>query len=186
MAVSVQFVVSDRGQDAEATRLGGQPSWLEGPSWPVSRSTGEPMWFIGQFRIQGRADGGRLAYVFMTNAAGYADDAWEYDAGENAVIVQPGGTIPGFVSVSSDSTGPTCGLAAFPEPCKDPAFEFNRIGGDPVWMQADETPEGGQWRLVAQLDSTALPFPVNFGDAGHGYVFVGERCSEGRFLWQGC
>jgi hypothetical protein len=35
-----------------------------------------------------------MAYVFMTDATEYVDDAWEPEGGENAVIVQPGGRLP--------------------------------------------------------------------------------------------
>jgi hypothetical protein len=144
------------------------------------------MWFIGQFQISGADEPGRLAYVFMTNAAGYADDAWEYDAGENAVIIQPGGTVPEFVTVAATATGPTCGPVAIPKPVADPDPEFfNRIGGRPTWIQTENTLDDG-WRFVAQLDSRDLPFEVNFGDIGSGYVFVDADLAEGRFFWQGC
>lgn len=184
MVGTVQFAISDHDQGAEETRIGGQPHWLETAQWPTSRSTGDQMWFIGQFRTSGPEGDSRMAYVFMTNAAGYADDAWEYDAGENAVIIQPGGVVPRFVSVSATSTGPTCGPVALPAPSNEPEHNYTRIGGPPIWLQADGPPADGPWRLVAQLDSMALPFTVNFGDGGWGYVFVNEGCSEGRFLWQ--
>jgi uncharacterized protein YwqG len=58
----------------------------------------------------------------------------------------------------------------------------NKIGGVPGFLQGDEFPDGGPWKLVLQLDSTTVPFWVNFGDAGIGYAFISEDGSRGKFL----
>lgn len=60
----------------------------------------------------------------------------------------------------------------------------NKIGGTPGFMQGDAFPSGGEWKLLLQLDSTMVPFYVNFGDAGIGYAFISEDGRAGRFLWQ--
>jgi uncharacterized protein YwqG len=62
----------------------------------------------------------------------------------------------------------------------------NKIGGTPWFLQGDEFPSGTGWRLLLQLDSTKVPFSINFGDAGIGYVFLNERGESARFLWQCC
>lgn len=75
------------------TKFGGQPVWLSGPEWPVSRKTGNPMCFICQIALAPELFGeipGRMAYLFMTDEAEVVDGTWEPDGGENAVIVQPG------------------------------------------------------------------------------------------------
>ncbi|HEY2345075.1 MAG TPA: DUF1963 domain-containing protein [Xanthomonadaceae bacterium] len=64
------------------------------------------------------------------------------------------------------------------------ALEGNKIGGTPAFLQGDEFPEGNGWRLLLQLDSTQVPFFVNFGDAGVGYAFVDANATSARFLWQ--
>ena len=64
------------------------------------------------------------------------------------------------------------------------ALDGNKIGGAPVFIQGDEIPKQGLWRLLLQLDSMTVPFFVNFGDAGVAYVFVNAEGSEGKFLWQ--
>ena len=64
------------------------------------------------------------------------------------------------------------------------ALEGNKIGGTPMFIQSDEFPAGGPWVLLLQLDSTTVPFYINFGDAGIGYVFVSHDGSQGRLLWQ--
>ncbi len=64
------------------------------------------------------------------------------------------------------------------------ALEGNKIGGTPMFIQSDEFPAGGPCVLLLQLDSTTVPFYINFGDAGIGYVFVSHDGSQGRLLWQ--
>lgn len=59
-----------------------------------------------------------------------------------------------------------------------------KIGGTPAFLQGPEFPEGGNWRLLLQLDSANVPFSVNFGDAGVGYAFLSEDGTSGKFLWQ--
>jgi len=64
------------------------------------------------------------------------------------------------------------------------ALVGNKIGGTPVFIQSDEFPKGGPWRLLLQLDSMTVPFHVNFGDAGVGYAYISEDGESGKFLWQ--
>jgi hypothetical protein len=49
--------------DTPVYKLGGQPVWLEEPFWPVSRSFGTEMTFVGQFPIPG--DRRKLSYLFV-------------------------------------------------------------------------------------------------------------------------
>lgn len=164
------------------TKLGGQPTWLQDPQWPLSTSLAEPMTFIGQFRLD--TDGAvRMAYVFMTDSEEYVDGTWEPEGGENAVIVQPDGRLPQFVAARALHKGPSW-------PAEDhlPVDEqmdgdeepWEFLGGEPVWLQGDETPGPG-WVLVGQLTDR---LGHNFGDAGVGYIFVSPDGAEGRFLWQ--
>ncbi len=60
----------------------------------------------------------------------------------------------------------------------------NKIGGIPLFLQNTEFPGPGNWRLLLQLDSTQVPFYVNFGDNGIGYVFLSEDGLTAKFLWQ--
>jgi len=64
------------------------------------------------------------------------------------------------------------------------ALEGNKIGGSPIFIQNTEYPGPGRWRLLLQLDSTKVPFSVNFGDAGVGYLFLSEDGWVAKFLWQ--
>jgi uncharacterized protein YwqG len=63
-------------------------------------------------------------------------------------------------------------------------LDGNKVAGTPGFIQADEFPEAGPWRLQLQLDSMTVPFHVNFGDAGIGYAYISEDGRSGTFLWQ--
>ncbi|GAB2599734.1 hypothetical protein GCM10027168_35990 [Streptomyces capparidis] len=177
----IEFVPADGPVREPVTKVGGQPVWLEEPQWPLGASSGEPMEFLGQFAL----DGGRLAYVFMSEYDNAPTGTWDPEGGENAVIVQPGGRVPEFVTVRARAEGPTAGDDHLPRPAERHTSVF--LGGPgalPEWVQEDEHPGEG-WELVAQL-TEELPFFVNFGDAGAGWAFVSPDGKEGRFLWQCC
>lgn len=78
------------------TKFGGQPVWLEDPCWPLSCEYGTPMQFICQIVLTADLFGdieSRMAYLFMTDwdGEGPFPDTFDPQAGENAVILQPGG-----------------------------------------------------------------------------------------------
>jgi uncharacterized protein YwqG len=60
----------------------------------------------------------------------------------------------------------------------------NKIGGSPLFIQSDQFPGEGRWTLLLQLDASEVPFSINFGDAGVGYVFLSEDGKTAKFLWQ--
>lgn len=77
------------------TKFGGQPVWLTEPQWPLSRMYSTPMQFICQIRLYPELFGtleAQMAYLFMTESVGEKGfpETWDSDAGENAVILQPG------------------------------------------------------------------------------------------------
>jgi hypothetical protein len=77
------------------TKFGGQPVWLTEPQWPLSRMYNAPMQFIGQIRLYPELFGpleAQMAYLFMTQYEGESvfPETWDPEAGENAVILQPG------------------------------------------------------------------------------------------------
>ncbi|MEV4539092.1 hypothetical protein AB0J82_35495 [Asanoa sp. NPDC049518] len=86
--------------DKPIAKLGGQPFWVDEPFWPASRGSGEPMTFIGQFPLPGSGIG--MAYLFLSDE----DGTFELEGGENALLVQPGGRVPPFVSGETRRTGP--------------------------------------------------------------------------------
>jgi uncharacterized protein YwqG len=220
---SIEFVETNKPICEFATKFGGQPNWIQKPEWPLSKTTGEPMRFIGQIALEPELFGqiaGKMAYLFMTDDAA-VDGTWEAYGGENALIIQPGQT---EIKTEPLTEGPTLyrmekklfGAMNDPKtleydvrliPGQDPEWldetaefklpkeEFearnkslcgNKIGGIPGFLQGDEFPDDGTWKLVLQLDSASVPFWVNFGDAGIGYAFISEDGRRGKFLWQCC
>ncbi|MGR4884040.1 hypothetical protein ACIPUC_32130 [Streptomyces sp. LARHCF249] len=80
--------------------------------------------------------------------------------------------------------------ALYEERQKDAAgsIRMNQLGGPdvvPVWLQRDDLPGEG-WQLIAQLDSRQLPFDVNFGDSGVGYLFFSPDGKNAEFFFQSC
>ena len=111
MALSYTLTFSPVDDDITdpVTKFGGQPTWLEAPQWPLSRELERPMRFIGQVALTDElmpGHAGQMAYLFMTDDdEDYVDDTWEPDGGENALILQPGGTP--HVPCVAQATGPT-------------------------------------------------------------------------------
>lgn len=64
------------------------------------------------------------------------------------------------------------------------ALEGNKVGGAPIFLQGDEFPGGGPWRLLLQLDSVRVPFSVDFGDGGIAYAFIDPAGQTAKLLWQ--
>jgi hypothetical protein len=167
------------------TKLGGFPTWTDTPAWPLSASLGKPMPFIGQVQLPAIGSApARLSHLFLAqDDEEDIEDTWEPDAGENALICQPGRLAP-FLTTEPRTEGPiyVSDIAVTLVPVAADEQPGSFIGGAPMWLQADETPAG--FTFVFQLDSTQLPFPVNFGGDGIGYAFVDLATGEGRFLWQ--
>jgi len=107
---TLKFHETDTPITDAVTKFGGQPVWLDTPQWPLSRSTGNQMQFIGQVQIYPEIFGHlavQMAYLFISEDLNgqnipitpqtFAPDqsvhvlyTWEPDGGENAVILQPG------------------------------------------------------------------------------------------------
>lgn len=86
------------------TKFGGQPVWEESPCWPLSRSTGEPLRFMCQIALDPALFGAqptRMAYLFLNDEA---DNSFDAESGENAVVLQPGRFAGRF---SATATGPS-------------------------------------------------------------------------------
>jgi hypothetical protein len=127
--------------------------------------------------------GQKMAYIFMTDDdTEYCDGTWEPEGGENAVILQPA-PFECLVETSPLAVGPTLrkrvtepqgfwgklsGRAvasslsdvelAVREVEADPNMNNvalqSRIGGEPGWLQNDETPPGGWKRLCLWIKTS--------------------------------
>jgi hypothetical protein len=90
---SLTFRPVETPLDDFRTKFGGQPTWMAGPQWPLSRATGEPMRFICQVAIDPLLFGNApssVAYLFITDGETFVDNTWDAEGGENALVVQPG------------------------------------------------------------------------------------------------
>ena len=90
---------------AKVSKFGGQPNWLTEPEWPIDKDKNEKMSFIGQIELTPDLFGvtqGKMAYLFM-NADDEADETWDPNSGQNAVIVQPGNNV---IDTVPEATGP--------------------------------------------------------------------------------
>ncbi|GHF67536.1 hypothetical protein GCM10018790_51870 [Kitasatospora xanthocidica] len=92
---------SERPITAPVPKLGGEPCWLAGPTWPLSPATGEPLVFIGQFPVPGEEP--RLAYLFLAADEGMMAGP-DPEAGDALLLVQPGGRIPAFAVIGPPGT----------------------------------------------------------------------------------
>ncbi|MEU8356297.1 hypothetical protein AB0C27_09815 [Nonomuraea sp. NPDC048882] len=184
LAYAMTFSTGREPIDDFLPKLGGDPVWLEAPQWPLCYRHERPMGFIGQFRLPGERL--RMAYLFM---GVQCELTFEPDAGENALIVQPG-RVPSFietipVAVGDSLVGPE--LLIDLEEVEQAELERweSHLLGEPVWLQHRQYPPGGPWSFFFQLESSMEGvYEVNFGDGGIGYGFLSADEEEGRFLWQ--
>ncbi len=164
-----------------ATKFGGDPVWLTGPTWPVSRGwPGRKMMFLCQIALDKLFQGGedRLAYIFVTHPASPQDtffdpDVTEPTAGENAVFVQPGGKPP--PRRVEEATGPTLFDA------EGRSYEGRprlRRGVDPEFLTARAfraLSEGERERYFTAVDGNKLGGVPNF--------FQGDAWPKGK-IWR--
>ncbi|MCS5522111.1 hypothetical protein NY551_05120 [Curtobacterium flaccumfaciens pv. oortii] len=161
-----------------SSRLGGLPAVHDGFDWPTCAEHDEPMQFTAQLEYDGR-----LILVFICQADPGSCPSWDPDAGSNAAIVVGGRDLhpagrPASPSGTAVLTGEPWLLGvhqAGTDDYSDALFEAGadgvtvagQWGGNPAWIQNDETPDG--YRFVAMLDED--PLGSNFG-GGSAYVFA--------------
>lgn len=172
-----------------ASRFGGLPAVPDGFQWPLCAEHGEPMQFTAQL-----ADGDDLILVFFCQANPGMCDSWDPDSGCNAGIVVPSTGLHLAEAPESES-----GTAVFDEGAwllqVQPGDHTDwpaaadegrsaghvvagQLGGEPLWIQGDETPDAH--RFVAML--MEMPFGFNFG-GGWAYVFA-DDAGHAKVLWQ--
>jgi hypothetical protein len=169
----LEFVSAGGPIREPVTKIGGQPVWLEAPQWPLSRETGEPLQFLGQFTL----DGGRLAYLFMgEHNVGYGTH--DPEGGENAVVIQPGGRVPDFVTVRVQAEGPAACVDHLPRLAKDKTSVFlGGPGAEPGWIHEERSPGEG-WALVVQLTTELIDWLPTDGLGEDGVTEDIEPCSS--------
>ena len=203
---TIRFRLADEPVRTPVTKFGGQPVWLSEPQWPLSRSLGSPMQFIGQIELFVELFGHNdacMAYIFMTDWNGESSfpDTFDPDSGENAVVLQPG-TFTG--PTTPLLTGPSLyrrvlpenGLPALEVPCEfavellpgeDPdQFEFPRVdpsdrgawqaAWEPYWRELSEDKIGGT--PVSPFHLAPFPYP----EGGPWKLLLQLNEDDGRFI----
>lgn len=169
---------SDLTAPLVSSRLGGLPAVHDGFNWPTCAEHDEPMQFTAQLEYDGS-----LILVFICQADPGSCPSWDPDAGSNAAIVVGGRDLhpagrPASPSGTAVLTGEPWLLGvhqvgaddyyeALIEARADGVTVAGQWGGNPAWIQNDETPDG--YRFVAMLDED--PLGSNFG-GGSAYVFA--------------
>ena len=175
----------DRPIDEPVTKIGGQPVWRSGPAWPIALD-GAPMPFYAQFALPW-AD--RTAYLFIDPEA---SGALICQPGRIDVPVEARETGPS-VAMETDAQDSfvirrrdVCSEAAVdlepgndPQAWDEPAFagpeatddrDWNKIGGTPIWLQEDVTPDEPGWRFLFQFTAAAMGRELGDGAEVYGLV----------------
>ncbi|WP_327432648.1 hypothetical protein [Streptomyces sp. NBC_01236] len=173
------------GPDAPAPRTGGVPLAPRGFAWPTCRECGGPLQFLAHLPL----DIGVVAVFFCQNDPGMCDD-WNATGGANRAYLFTGELARAAVPAEGETLlGAVTALRRHPAdtPTEEPVL--GRLGGEPDWLQGDETPDcprcAGRMAFVAELEEGCdFATSANFGGGGRGYVFGCRPCVEAAFLWQ--
>ena len=162
------------------TKFGGQPVWLDDPTWPLAPATGEPMEFVAQVRLDPEVFGNQqetLAYLFVADAV-WSEDTWDPDSGESAVVVQPGD--PPTVPTVDRREGPTLhhllNDRGGPEPSPPESCEFEALtipGLDPASVDKEMRRrwKADPWLEFLDKANGALGTPRGIKVGGDPYFF---------------
>lgn len=203
-------------------KFGGAPIFMQAIDWPTCRHCLQKMVFLAQIPLQQPirfSNEYEMAYVFMCpgkfdNKGWLECHTWLPFSGANAVILQEhsdkgisseiGSEYPDYALNLEQKLEPFIDTADYSidENIRSMVTEQTKIGGVPLWLQANETPLCPQcnkpMRFVAQfaaeLDGGLPADPTkwdkekykffDFGDAGIGYLFICENECKAAFLWQ--
>jgi hypothetical protein len=174
------FVTGEVSAESAGARVGGKPIALAATAWPLCKRCGGPLRFIAQHPLEG---GAHVLAFQCENAPGMCDE-WAPASGANLVMVVSGGVPLNAPTATKNpgaqpTFGPPVGLGASGD------REVGILGGEPQWIQADETPEccGSAMRFVMQLEESAHR-QLNFCGGGAAYVFVCTACNKGAYIMQ--
>lgn len=125
---------------------------------------GAPLPYLGCFTTEDGANG----MIFLDDAV---DESWAPEDSANAVLIE-GQEVPSWIQLKECDNPPV----VIPDEVE---LEFD--GGEPKWLQGDETPEGSTF--LFEIPSNISP-DLNIGDGyGTAYVFNGSD-GVARLLWQ--
>jgi hypothetical protein len=191
------------GKGAPLAKVGGEPEPVGMLRWPVCRMCGTPMRFLFQLpHVPGKVDLSPYAavYVFQCeNPDTVCYRSMPEDGANAAVAVLAGepkveGERPKGLAYNSWSLGfapaeeDTAALSVDVNEATSEQLQAldraqeeapeSKVGGVPGWVNGDAMLQccGEPARFVAQL--SAMPFGLDFGDSGRGYLFRCQRQPE--------
>ena len=206
--MTITLILDDPVVDPSAPVLvGGLPDIPAGAgfTWPRCATCFGALTYLG--RIPHPVDPSLRLLVFKCeNRPGQCHD-WRAFTGDNRVMAVPAG--PRMVQVTPpDPVAPVVDdqwsghprvvdASSYPAARDqliatgmDPRQILGCLGGEPAWVQTDETPLcpdcGEPMILAAQLEEgPRWPTALNFGGRGTGYVFYcAHHLDQAAFLWQ--
>lgn len=142
-----------------------------------------------------------LLLIFMCQNNPGSCDEWDADGAGNQAMVVPMDSL-GLMQVPETgvtSLGEISGAVPHPmdgtydEARKNwpgsPKEVLGKIGGQPIWIQSDETPRCDscyqKMRFVAMLEEGRNPQTAASFGGGAGYAFICLTCpGQAKFLWQ--
>ena len=206
MATRLMTYAGMAEDDSAITRTGGIPLVPATFSWPTCLTCKGPMQFLAQIFLEdlGLAEWRGMLSIFMCgNDPGLCDE-WDAAGGGNQALLLPSGQL--FPAEVPD--GPATGLgevSAVRYVLADSDYDKSRrdwaeregrpgadvlgqLGGEPSWLQADETPACRQcaepMTFLIQLEQGHRhKTAANFG-GGTAYGFACKPCGTAAFLWQ--
>ena len=182
-----------RSNDSSSMPIGGTPD-ITDSDIPKCRECNSTMKHVFTLDLENHPDedlreAGKAIQVFQCqNDPGMCDD-WDAESGANAAYVREksiaisGRSDEGLLlkeDMSIEDEGQFIKLLESDAKC------IGKMGGDPMWIQGDETPAcdcGNPMRFVAQVDERACD-DFNFGGAGCSYSYMCPECKTAKFLWQ--
>ncbi|HET6860988.1 MAG TPA: hypothetical protein VFH94_28300 [Streptomyces sp.] len=203
--------------DTLATRTGGTPLAPAGTAWPTCAECDGPMQFLAHIILDDQArpvarhhtqDALVMAIFMCQNDPGLCDE-WSPTAGGNRALLfschdlrpmsvpDPGedpsvlhlGAVHAVTATPSSAADYEGAREAWVSSGNSPRNVMGQLGGQPSWLQADETPACPAcvepMHLVAQFeegpDHTTA---INFGGGGTAFAFACGPCLQAAFLWQ--
>ncbi|MBC9718805.1 hypothetical protein H9Y04_40390 [Streptomyces sp. TRM66268-LWL] len=171
--------------DAPDLRTGGVPLVADGFVWPLCRECEGAQQFLAHLPLAF----GTVSVFFCQNDPGMCDE-WDATGGANRAFLFRGELTAAAVPSEGETLlGAVTALRTHPADAPTEERVLGRLGGEPEWIQGDETPDcpscAGRMTFTAELEEGAdYETAANFGGGGRGYVFHCEPCGEAAFLWQ--
>jgi hypothetical protein len=189
--VPVILDMIDGGVDADGSRVsrsGGVPLVPAGLSWPSCVTCSGPMQFLVQLLPGDVPELDHMLLIFMCqNDPGLCDEWEPFGGGNRAYLVSQAEVAPAEPPTSGQIRLDAVTRLTFqPADSSNAVHALGFVGGQPDWIQNDETPTcprcSARMGFIAQLEEG--PTGMNFGGGGCGYAFACVRCLQAAFLWQ--